>query len=265
MPNTSKEVIHMIEKWPITIPQLSGKKKRNVYVYLPDAVKENPDVRFPVLYMFDGHNVFFNEDATYGKCWGMKEYMEETEIPMMIVAVECNHGKNYARLKEYAPFTFVDERFGRITGKGKTYMDWLVNTLKPMIDETYPTIPDREATFIAGSSMGGLMSLYAAVEYNDVFSRAACLSPSVWFANKRLVQMIRTADMAPGTVIYMDYGSREMANHEGMRQKYTNIVKALMETNVHLTSRIVPNGDHCEACWEEQIPYFMNTLLYQRD
>lgn len=255
----------MIEKWPVTIPQLSGKKKRNVYVYLPDAAKENPDVRFPVLYMFDGHNVFFNEDATYGKSWGMKEYMEATGIPMIIVAVECNHGKNYARLKEYAPFTFADKRFGRITGKGKTYMDWLVDTLKPLIDETYPTIPDRDSTFIAGSSMGGLMSLYAATAYNDIFSRAACLSPSVWFANQRLVRFIRETDIRPDTVIYMDYGSREMGNHDGMRKKYTNVLTALMEKRVMLTSRIIPGGEHCEASWEEQIPYFMNTLLYQRD
>lgn len=255
----------MIEKWPVAIPQLSGKKKRNVYVYLPDMAKDDPDARFPVLYMFDGHNVFFDEDATYGKSWGMKEYMEETGIPMIIVAVECNHGKNYDRLKEYAPFTFVDERLGRITGKGAIYMDWLIHTLKPLIDETYPTLRGREATFIAGSSMGGLMSLYAAVAYNDVFSRAACLSPSVWFANKRLVQLIRQAEMAPDTVIYMDYGSREMANHEGMCAKYTNVLKALMDRQLFISSRIVPNGDHCEACWEEQIPFFMNTLLYQRD
>ena len=257
--------MHMIDKWPIAIPQLSGKKTRSVYVYLPEAAKKNPAVRFPVLYMFDGHNVFFDEDATYGKSWGMKEYMEETGIPMIIVAVECNHGKHHDRLKEYAPFTFVDKRLGRITGKGKTYMDWLVNTLKPAIDEAYPTIPDRESTYIAGSSMGGLMSLYAAAAYNNTFSRAACLSPSVWFANKRLVELIRNADMAKDTVIYMDYGSREMGNHDGMRIKYTKVLDALMMKRVLLTSRIVPNGDHCEACWEEQIPFFMNTLLYQRD
>ncbi|MBE5802883.1 MAG: alpha/beta hydrolase [Clostridiales bacterium] len=255
----------MIDKWPVAIPQLSGKKQRGVYVYLPEQAKDDPAARFPVLYMFDGHNVFFDEHATYGKSWGMREYMESAGIPMIIVAVECNHGKHHDRLKEYSPFTFVEKGLGRITGKGRSYMDWLVNTLKPIIDETYPTLPDRENTFIAGSSMGGLMSLYAAVQYNDVFSRAACLSPSVWFANSRVVDMIRNAAVAPDTVIYMDYGSREMATHPGMLKKYTRVVTALMDRNVLLTSRIVPNGDHCEACWEEQIPFFMNTLLYQRD
>lgn len=258
----------MIEKWPVSIPALSGKKQRSVYVYIPDEAASNPKARFPVLYMFDGHNVFYDEDATYGKSWGMLEYMEKTRTSMIIVAVECNHGKHNERLKEYAPFTFSfthEGKKGRIVGKGGTYMDWLVNTLKPQIDQTYPTLPGRETTWIAGSSMGGLMSLYAAAQYNEVFSRAACLSPSVWTCPKRLVTCIRQASMAPDTVIYMDYGSREMAYRPDMRTHYTRVMDALMTKPVLLTSRMVPNGDHCEACWEEQIPFFMNTLLYQRD
>lgn len=68
----------MIEKWTTPIPKLSGREGRNVYVYVPDEAQENPEARYPVLYMFDGHNVFFDSDATYGKCWGMKEYLEST-------------------------------------------------------------------------------------------------------------------------------------------------------------------------------------------
>lgn len=254
----------MVEKWPITIPQLSKSKKRQVYVYLPEAAREDPAARFPVLYMFDGHNVFFDEDATYGKSWGMKDYLDQTATPMIVVAVECNHGKHYARLKEYSPVTFVDEQLGRITGKGSIYMDWLVGTLKPLIDQTYPTLPDRSHTFIAGSSMGGLMSLYAACAYNSTFSRAACLSPSVWVAPKRMVQLVKAGDMAPDTVIYMDYGSREMQHRSGMDKAFADVTHALMDKHVLLTSRIVPNGDHCEACWEEQLPFFMHILTYNR-
>ena len=64
----------MVHKWSITIPELTD-EDRNVYVYLPESCRQYPDKRYPVLYMFDGHNVFFDSDATYGKCWGMKEYM----------------------------------------------------------------------------------------------------------------------------------------------------------------------------------------------
>ena len=67
-----KETDIMINKWQITIPELSGEEKRNVYLYLPESYSYEQEKRYPVLYMFDGHNVFFDSDATYGKCWGMK-------------------------------------------------------------------------------------------------------------------------------------------------------------------------------------------------
>ena len=64
----------MIDKWNITIPELTGEESRRAYIYLPDSWQRNPELRYPVLYMFDGHNVFFDEDATYGKSWGLGEY-----------------------------------------------------------------------------------------------------------------------------------------------------------------------------------------------
>ena len=255
----------MIEKWGIPVQPITGKKPRTVYVYVPDQAREDPEARFPALYMFDGHNVFFDQDATYGKSWGMGEYLDENQIPLMVVAVDCNHRPPHGRLSEYSPFTFTDEHFGRVIGRGKKFMDWLVEVLKPVIDARYPTLPDRETTWIAGSSMGGLMSLFAVTAYNDVFSRAAALSPSVWLVQGRMAPMIRQSQYAPGTVVYMDYGSREMGNHEGMLQCYMDTACALMERGVLLNSRIVPNGDHCEACWEEQIPFFMKTLFYDRE
>lgn len=250
----------MVKKWNVIIPKLSGDKPRRAYICLPESYEENPEKRYPVMYMFDGHNVFFDEDATYGKSWGMKKYMDRTRTPLIIVAVECNHGKDYARLKEYSPFTFgFDNK--RIIGRGEKYMDWLINTLKPITDENYPTLPDREHTFIAGSSMGGLMSLYAVTAHNDVFSRAACLSPSLWVQPKRVLSMIRTADVGRDTVVYMDYGENEMKRRPDMKEAYASSVKALLDQDVMLTSRIVPRGEHCEACWEKQVPIFMNTLM----
>ena len=132
--------------------------------------------------MFDGHNVFFDSDATYGKSWGMKNYMDRTKTQLIIVAVECNHSPDNGRLKEYSPFSFEDPKYGAVQGLGKMTMEWMVNWLKPYIDKRYRTLPDRAHTYIAGSSMGGLMSLYAVVAYNQVFSGAAALSPSLWTA-----------------------------------------------------------------------------------
>ena len=254
----------MIEKWTTPIPKLSGREGRTVYVYVPDEAQENPEARYPVLYMFDGHNVFFDSDATYGKCWGMKEYLESTNTPLIVVAVDCNHSPNNGRLSEYSPFTFEDPKLGYIRGRGRTMMDWFAHTLKGMIDEKYPTLPGRETTWIAGSSMGGLMSLYAVLCYNQVFSRAAALSPSLWVAPKKLAQLIDEADIRPGTVVYMDYGAKEMRSRRHMRRAFATVGGRLIERRVLLTSRIVPHGEHSEASWSRQIPFFINTLLYEQ-
>lgn len=253
----------MVKKWNVTIPKLTGCEKRRAYIYLPTSYRYHAERRYPVLYMFDGHNVFFDEDATYGKCWGMKEYMDYTRTQMIIVAVECNHSPDHGRLKEYSPFDFSDPGFGYITGKGNLTMDWIAEYLKPYIDCSCRTLPDREHTFIAGSSMGGLMSLYALFAYNHVFSRAAALSPSLWTNPEKIGHMIQSESIRRGTVLYMDYGSNEIANHDNMIEEYSRICGLLLEKKVHLTSRIVPNGNHCEASWEQQIPFFMNTLLYE--
>lgn len=251
----------MIEKFTLTFPAPTGVESRSAYVYVPDEWESCQEQRYPVLYMFDGHNVFFDEDATYGKSWGMAEFTAETELPMIIAAVECNHHPDNGRLMEYTPFPFDDPAFGHVSARGRKTMNWLVNKFKPYIDSRYPTLPQREFTFIAGSSMGGLMSLYALMEYNHIFSRAAALSPSLWVSPRKVERMIHNAKLGPDTILYMDYGSEELAGRR-MASVYGRITAALFEKGVFLTSRIVPWGTHSEASWERQIPYFMDTLFY---
>ena len=141
-------------------------------------------------------------------------------------------------------------------------MEWMIHTLKAQIDREYRTLPDREHTFIAGSSMGGLMSLYAVLAYNDIFSKAAALSPSIWTNMTQINKLIREADLASNTTVYMDYGADEINFHAVMRKQFRKVNDLLLSRDVLLTSRIVPDGDHCEACWEKQIPYFMDALFY---
>lgn len=254
----------MIEKWNITYPAQTGADRRGVYVYLPESYNYDENRRYPVLYMFDGHNIFFDQDATYGKSWGMKEYMDNTSTQLIIAAVECNHGEANERLSEYSPFDFSDPGLGRFKGKGQETMEWFVNVFKPQIDSTYRTLPDRLNTFIGGSSMGGLMSLYAVLEYNHIFSRAAALSPSVWVSPTRLNRLVRETELLPDTVIYMDYGSEEKGFDSGLRKQFSKTAEQLMERQAMVTGRIVPGGSHCEASWERQLPFVMGTLMYDR-
>ena len=249
----------MIKKWFVTIPQLSGEMKRRVYLYLPDSYQKEPDKRYPVLYMFDGHNVFFDADATYGKSWGMRDYMRKSKKQLIIVAVECNHEGN-SRLQEYSPYNFDAPKLGPIRGKGAVYMNWLTKTLKPYIDSNFRTLPDRYNTLIAGSSMGGLMALYGVCAYNQVFRRAACLSPSLWVDVNQAMQMITKANLRKDTCIYMDYGSEEMDSHFASTGALMAVSNLLLAKQAHLTMRIIPGGNHSEASWEKQIPIFMECL-----
>lgn len=253
----------MIDEWTLTIPELTGDKPRRAYVYLPDSYESEPDRHYPVLYMFDGQNVFFDDEATFGKSWGLKDYMNATQTQLIIAAVECDDSADNGRLREYSPYTFIDPTFGKITGLGKTTMNWFISTFKPYVDSHYRTLPDRDNTFIGGSSMGGLMSLFAVLRYNNIFGRAAVLSPSLWTNPFKVEQIIKRATPAPNTVIYMDYGSKEMTKRRNMDKIYIKMADLLMRKRIFLTSRIVPYGTHCEANWERQIPFFMNTLLYR--
>lgn len=255
----------MILKWNVTIPELTGTETRRAYIYLPNSYHDNSGKRYPVLYMFDGHNLFYDSDATYGKSWGLKEYMDATDTPLIIAAIECNHSPDNGRLREYAPFSFTDPNFGFIKGLGRTTMRWMINTFKKEIDQNFRTLPDRKHTYIGGSSMGGLMSLYAVTHYNHIFSKAAALSPSIWFAPEKLQSMIKRGKMRPDTVIYMDYGEKELPSHPTMRKMFSSVSTLLFKRKVLLTTRIVPNGTHSEASWEKQIPYFMSTLLYDEE
>ena len=251
---------YMLDIIDITIPELTGREKRKLYVYVPDM-----EGNFPVLYMFDGQNVFLDEDATFGKSWGMLEYLEENNVPLIVAAVECNHhdekSKTGGRLSEYSPFDFSDYEWGDIKGRGHITMEFYSKQLKPYIDDNYPTKKERKYTFIAGSSMGGLMTLYALCKYNDVYSRGASLSPSVGFSKYRILEMIDEADFGKDTILYMDYGQQEL-KYRDSKYIYGEVSSALIRKNVLLDSRIVPKGKHNEASWQKAIPFFMKTLFY---
>ena len=248
-----------VKIWSVQIPQLSGENERRIYLFLPDSYDTAPKKRYPVMYMFDGHNVFFDSDATYGKSWGMHEYMDRAKKDLIIVAAECNHIGN-CRLEEYSPVDFTYPAVGMIKGRGAAYMDWLIGELKPYIDAHYRTLSGRDNTLICGSSMGGLMALYGACVYNDVFGRAASLSPSIWVNPLGVLNFIEKATILKDTSIYMDYGSEEMRHHENNMEALTNVSDALLKRDVNLTFRIIPGGTHSEASWERQIPTFMKAL-----
>ena len=149
----------MVEKHVVFITPFE--EERTLHIYLPDDYQTSGR-RYPVMYMYDGHNLFYDEDATYGVSWGLKDYFDRHQSEIIVVGIECNHESNY-RLWEFSPYDFSDPHWGEIKGLGKALMEWVVTQLKPMIDDAYPTLPDRAHTAIGGSSMGGLMAIYLSV------------------------------------------------------------------------------------------------------
>ena len=249
----------MIRVEKIQIPTLPTKKPRRLYIYTPKGYEQSEE-RYPVLYMFDGHNVFYDSHATYGKSWGMKEYLEKSKLPLILVAVECNpEGDN--RMSEYTPYDIWWKGKLMFPARGQLTMDWFVNELKPRIDREYRTLADRERTLIAGSSMGGLMAIYAAVAYNNTFSRAAALSPSLWATRHHEKELQAAAPLRSPTRIYMDMGTGEAGKHTSILTGLFDTAKRLTRMGAHVDARVVPDAQHSEAYWEQRIPVFMEYLL----
>ena len=241
---------------------------RALHIYLPDNYDQTNE-RYPVMYFFDGHNLFFDEYATYGKSWGLKEFLDQWEKPMIIVGIECGH-EGDERLSEYCPYTLKNHKhFGNINGIGDQTVQWIIDELKPMIDRDYRTLPQRECTAIAGSSMGGLMSLYAVVCHNDVFSKAACLSSTVSICQKALKTEIETASLSPDTRIYMSWGTDELKrskekpkyNPNSYMARCNGMYANKLDAKGVVTRLYCQNGgQHCEADWEKQNEKYMNFL-----
>lgn len=250
----------MIKVTRIQIPSLPTEKPRRLYVYLPRGYEKSCE-RYPVVYMFDGHNVFYDSHATYGKSWGMKQYLERSRRKVILVAVECNP-EGTKRLSEYSPWDFHGSFIGDIEGRGRATMEWFTKELKPYIDSEYRTLPEREHTMIAGSSMGGLMALYAAVEYNAVFSRAAALSPCFWVSPRKLNDLIRSSRLASPTMVYIDYGGAEEGAELIDFKAVFNTAKLLTASGAFVEARIVPGAKHSEAYWEKRIPIFFDYLAF---
>ena len=182
---------------------------RRVWVYLPPRYAAEPERRFPVLYLQDGQNVLDGATAFLaGKEWEVDETVErlagEGRIePLVVVAVD-NGGER--RAFEYLPTR--DPRVGD-GGGADLYGRMLVEELKPWVDGRYRTKAGREDTGIAGSSFGGILSLYVGLRHPEVFGRIAALSTSVWVDDRFIVRFVDALPAKPDTRVWTDIGTSE--------------------------------------------------------
>jgi len=200
-------------------PQLDN--QRDLHVYVP-AASARGGARYPVIYMHDGQNLF-DPAMSFAGVWGVDEalrWASRRGVDAIVVGIP---NKGAARIAEYSPFV---EAGGRgAGGAGDRYLDFVMRTVKPLVDARFPTLPDRSHTGIAGSSMGGLISLYAFFQYPEVFGFAAALSPSLWFADGALLDLVARAPRVPGR-LYIDIGMREGERNVALGRRLRDLLLA---------------------------------------
>ncbi len=252
--STANKHVHIIDT-AFLIPQLN--RTRRVWIYLP-ANYASTRVRYPVLYMQDGQNVF-DDSTSYAGEWGVDEFMDSTKAPACIVVAIDNGGSK--RLNEYCPYDFELKGIAATNvsgkGEGKLYVDFITNTLKNYIDRHYRTLKDRSHTYIAGSSMGGLVSLYALLSHPGIFGGAGIFSPAFWVGPGIFDDILKRGKKL-NAKIYFYAGGQEGETMVPDMLKAENELKTF--SSVKMTSVINEQARHNETAWRKEFPAFYSWL-----
>ncbi len=249
---------------------------RHVDVWLPPGYHANADDRYPVLYMHDGQNLFDPSLSYGGVTWGIDEAMHRLiaagKTRGAIVVGIWNNG--YDRLADYMPRQAVTApeltlwpngpRLASAAIKSDGYLKFIVEELKPFIDRTYRTQPDRAHTSIMGSSMGGLISAYALAQYPDVFGAAGCVSTHWPIGDGCAVEYFAKALPKAGAHrVYFDFGTATLdALYEPFQQRMDAALRTLGYTEGRdwLTKKF-PGAEHNEKAWAARVDLPLEFLL----
>jgi len=256
---------------------------RNVDVYLPPGYAENTDKKYPVLYMHDGQNLFSPGSAFGGAEWQVDEVVERLlkadSIRPAIVLGIWNTPRRFAEYMPQEPYNAFRDSLKEIfraeygaTPLSDAYLKFLVEELKPFIDRNYRTLPATKDTYIAGSSMGGLVSLYAICRYPEVFGRAACLSThwpvSLQGRHPIMPQTLigYFGENLPGPAthrIYFDFGTETL---DSLYEPYQLMMDEKMRAagyaeDDNWLTRKFPGAEHSEKSWAERLHVPLEFLL----
>lgn len=244
-------------------------RRRPVVVYLPPGYDQADPWRYPVLYVHDGQNIFDPKTSAFGVDWGLGQVIERELrqgriAPLIAVAV---YNTRY-RMEEYTPTCDYRER----GGLAQTFLQALVEELKPMIDSKYNTRVEAHSTAMMGSSLGGLVTLHASQDFGHVFQRLAALSPSLWWAGRDLISALAGARTFHRPYrLWVDMGTRE-SNEDRNRNGVADILDDLrllryvllgrgMEEGVDLHVEEIPGGAHTEADWGRRVDRVLRFLF----
>jgi predicted alpha/beta superfamily hydrolase len=253
----------MIEKFEVFISTL--KRERRITVFLPENYRDSSK-SYPVLYMHDGQNIFEDRDASFGFSWGIKDYLEQSSLELIVVGIDCNL-TGYNRFNEYGPWinrSLAQDLFGQdedLGGEGDAYISFIVHELKQLIDSKYRTLPDE--TSMAGSSMGGLISTYAACKYSHLFRKIASLSSANWFNQKEIEALIKDSDLSAIEKFYMDVCTKEITAsiyHQDYIDSSDAVYDILKEKVSDCRYEVIKDAEHNEAAWRKRVPEIFKYL-----
>ena len=237
------------------IPQLN--RHRRVWIYLPESYATTQK-KYPVLYMHDGQNLFDNATAGFGE-WGIDEALDTLgKLHGEAIVVAVDHGSE-KRINEYSPFDM--NQYGK--GEGDAYIDFLVQTLMPYINNHYRTKQSAKYTAIAGSSMGGLISFYAMMKYPNKFGAAGVFSPAFWVVQEKIkAYAAKRAPKLKGRM-YFYAGQQES---ETMVPDMLSIFETVHHrSKARLKTHIRAEGKHSEETWRTEFPLFYEWLMKEKD
>jgi predicted alpha/beta superfamily hydrolase len=243
---------HSFELWS---PQL--RNRRTVDVYLPDSYGTGRR-RYPSVYMQDGQNLSDPSIAFGGKTWSLDDglaWLAERDLEPIVVGVHNTR----ERLAEYSPFP--DPKHGG--GDGDRYTRFLIDTVKPRIDSAFRTRKDRDSTVVAGSSMGGLISLYAFFRRPSPFGRAVVMSPSIWFGGREILPFVEKARTTRGR-LYLDVGTAEGTGTLNNVRALNRILRRKGYRKDTLAYLEAEGGRHQETDWAWRLPQALEFLLRER-
>ncbi len=245
-------------------PQLG--RVRRIWACLPPDYRTATDQRYPVVYMLDGQNLFDNPDAVFGS-WGIDQalnrlfLLHKDDDPRtadhvhqpIFIAVE-NSGEH--RISEYSPW--INPEYGG--GEGDAYLDFVCETLKPFVDERLRTLSDREHSGIMGSSLGGLMALYAAIERPDVFSMSGVFSPSLWFSGEIIPFVQKHQPIKPVRILLMAGQQESKTMTNDLLDLYETLLEAGHDDqNLHYD--LHTDGVHAEWFWAREFEHALRWLF----
>lgn len=250
-PNTATAQVQVMDT-AFFMPQLN--RYRRIWVYLPKSYDQTKGKSYPVLYMQDGQNLFNEQTAPFGE-WGIDECLDtlqrQTGKECIVIGIDNGGDK---RTTEYNPYD--NAQYGK--GEGGLYVDFLAKTLKPFIDQKYRTLKDPQHTYIAGSSLGGLISLYAEMKYPNIFGTAGIFSPAFWIAPQLNDDLAKT-NWSSFQKFYFYAGGKESGT---MVSDMDKIIAIVEKKHQYETIRSVyPLGQHNEKYWREEFDDFYRWLV----